>query len=56
MGSTELLEDADSQWRFERTVERTEVREPFLAETFSLAEVNERLSQGEHEMPMYQQY
>jgi hypothetical protein len=55
-GNRDFLKDDERVWRLERALERTESRQPFLSDEFSMAAVNERFSQDEHHLLMYQQY
>jgi hypothetical protein len=50
------LEDDERVWRLEPAIERAESRQPYLSDEFSLATVNERFRQDEHNVLMYQQY
>jgi hypothetical protein len=49
-----LLDDPETRWELERALERSEVRQPFLAETFSRQAVNGRLLQDEHHVLLHQ--
>ena len=49
-----LLDDPETRWELERVIERSKVRQPFLAETFSRQAVNARLLQDEHHLLMHQ--
>jgi len=55
-GRHELLDDADKRWELEAAVERSQARQPFLADGFSRREVNARFHQDEHRRLMHQWY
>jgi hypothetical protein len=55
-GRHELLDDEDKRWELEAAVERSQARQPFLADGFSRREVNARFRQDEHRRLMHQWY
>ena len=55
-GQHELLDDEDKRWELEDAVERSQARQPFLADGFSRREVNARFRQDEHRRLMHQWY
>ncbi len=52
---TDLLEDEDTRWRLEQTVERSKAREQAQGRLFSRRTVNACLHKGEHRDLMHQQ-
>jgi hypothetical protein len=51
----EILDDADTRWRLERAIERSQARERAQGKTFSRRTVNGRLGEGAHRAFMHQQ-
>lgn len=50
----EILDDADTRWRLERAVERSQARERAQGKAFSRRTVNARLGEGAHRDLMHQ--
>ena len=55
-GQHELLDDEGKCWELEDAVERSQARQPFLADGFSRREVNARFRRDEHRRLMHQWY
>ena len=55
-GRHELLDDEDKRWELEGALERSQARQPFLADGFSRREVNARFRQDEHRRLMHPWY
>jgi hypothetical protein len=55
-GQHELLDDEGKRWELEDAVERSQARQPFLADQFSRREVNARFREDEHRRLMHQWY
>jgi hypothetical protein len=51
----EILDDADTRWRLERAIERSQARERAQGKPFSRRTVNGRLGEGAHRVFMHQQ-
>ena len=52
----DVLDDEDTRWRLERTIERTKARERAQGKPFSRRHVNQSLSRGAYREFMHQHY